>query len=142
MPDIFVPNDTSGITNYYIDVANAGLLTKFAYEYWDLNRSDLSKVRDLQYLLHRLPSDDMLLSSFVYYAKTQGIPARWYYIKLSRNLIVTQLKALIARNQLGIPAYYKVMNETDNTVRRALEEIKQGHTSVPITVTHKSKAKK
>ncbi len=31
MPDVFVPNDTVGISSYYINVLNAGLLQKFAF---------------------------------------------------------------------------------------------------------------
>lgn len=132
MPDIFVPNDTSGVTNYYVDIANAGLLNKFAYEYADINRLDLSQVKDVSMLLRSLPSDDILLSSFVYYATQQGIPARWYYIKLSRRLIVSQLKALIARNTLGIPAYFEVINSSDINVTKALEQINSGAADFPI----------
>lgn len=142
VPDIFVPNDTSGVTNYYIDVANKGLLMKFAYEYCDLNRQDLSKAKSVSSLMGRLPSDDVLLSSFIYYATTQGVPARWYYIKLSRNLIVTQLKGLIARNVLGSPAYYEVVNATDNNVSRALSEIRNGNAAAPIKPKQKKSAKK
>lgn len=37
-PDIFVPNDTIGITKYYINAVNQGLLQKFALEYVDTHR--------------------------------------------------------------------------------------------------------
>ena len=37
IPDIFVPNDTSGISSYYMKVANAGLIQKFAYKYEEKN---------------------------------------------------------------------------------------------------------
>lgn len=140
-PDIFVPNDTSGITNYYLDVANKGLIMKFAYEYCDLNRADLKKVKNVDQLDQMLPSNDILLNSFVYYAKTQGVPARWYYIKLSRNLIVSQIKANIARNVLGLPAYYNVINKTDSTLNRAVTEIKNGNAKAPVRINnHSAKA--
>lgn len=132
VPDIFVPNDTTGITGYYRDAVNKGLLMDFAYEYTDLNRKALSESKDVESLLKQLPSDDILLSSFVYYATTKGVPARWYYIKLSRNLIVTQLKALIARNIFGFPAYWQVEATSDNNVVRALDEINAGNAAFPI----------
>lgn len=72
IPDIFVPSDTSGVTNYYIKVANAGLLRKFAYEYADLNRDRLNESRTTNELLNMLPSDNVLLQSFVNYAQTKG----------------------------------------------------------------------
>lgn len=131
-PDIFVPNDTSGVTSYYMDVANKGLLMKFAYEYCDLNRASLGKVKTVEELLRQLPPDDTLLSSFVYYATTQGVKARWYYIKLSRKLIVNQLKAYIARDVLGIPAFYRIWQTDDTAVDEALRQIKAGKASFPI----------
>jgi carboxyl-terminal processing protease len=141
MPDIFVPNDTSGITNYYINVANAGLLMKFAYEYCDLNRQTLKGVKSVDELLKKLPSNEVLLSSFVYYATTNRIPARWYYINLSRQLIITQLKALIAKDVIDLSAYYEIMNNIDIAVKRAVTEIENGSANFPIRGSKSSKKK-
>ncbi len=132
MPDIFVPNDTTGITSYYINVANAGLLQKFTYEYCDLNRDLLSMSKDVPELLKLLPNDDTLLYAFVSYAAKNGVPARWYYITQSRQLLLSQLKALIARDTLGVPAYYKVINDTDVNIMEAVEQLQKGNAAVPI----------
>lgn len=132
MPDIFVPNDTTGITGYYVSVANAGMFQKFTYEYCDLNRDNLKSARNVAELLKMLPSDDTLLYAFVSYASQRGIPARWYYISQSRNLLVAQLKALIARDILGVSAYYEVMNVTDNNVEEALRQLHSGNAASPI----------
>lgn len=133
MPDIFVPNDTSGITGYYINVANAGLLQRFAFEYCDLNREMLSKSETVDNLLKLLPADDVLLRSFVGFATQNGVPARWYYINISRNLLVSQMKALIARDVLGVPAYYAIIMNDDTNVLRSIAEIKKGNATPPIT---------
>lgn len=45
MPDIFVPNDTTGITTYYRAVANLGLLQQYVYTYVDINRDQLKTSR-------------------------------------------------------------------------------------------------
>lgn len=126
MPDVFVPSDTAGITSYYIQVANAGLLNKFAYEYADLNRSDLSKAKDVGQLLKLLPSDGILLASFARYASQNGVPQRWYYINISAQLIVNQLKALIARDILGFSAYFEIANTADPAVDKAVKQIREG----------------
>ncbi|MDE6783146.1 MAG: S41 family peptidase, partial [Paramuribaculum sp.] len=136
MPDIFVANDTTGISDYYIKVFNAGLLQKYAFNYTDANRTALSDIEDLDALMAALPSDDQLLSSFVEYARTEGkVVPRWYYINLSRDLIVSQLKALIARDVLGISASYQVSNLTDPTVQEALKQLRQGYVMKPETLT-------
>lgn len=126
MPDIFVPTDTTGLTSYYFKVADAGLINKFAYEYADLNRADLSKAKNVTELLAKLPSREVLLWSFVRYAADNGIPQRWYYINNSAPLIVNQLKAVIARDILGMNAYFEIANSTDNVVNEAIREIHKG----------------
>ncbi len=131
-PDVFVPNDTTGITSYYINVFNAGLPQKFAFEYSDRNRERLSKYTDVATLLRYLPSDEELLQSFVSFAASKGVPARWYYINISSKLIVNYLKAFIVNDILGSGSSYQVTNSMDNTVLKALSEIKSGHAAVPI----------
>ena len=81
---------------------------------------------DLKEFETLLPSDDMLLRQFVNYAAQNGIAPRWYYINISRDLIVNQLKAMIARDILGLSASYEVINRLDSTVNRALESILSG----------------
>ncbi len=133
MPDVFVPNDTSGITKYYYDVVNAGLLQKFAFEYTDKNRAAFSQAKNLSDFMTKIPDDDELLQMFVAYAVQKGIPARWYYINISRNLIVKTLKALIASDILGREYFYQVANVNDPTVKRAIAELDAGHAIPPIT---------
>ncbi len=132
MPDIFVPNDTSGISSYYINVANAGLLQRYAFEYVDDNRETLCKATNVEELLELLPNDDALLRQFVLYASRNGHPARWYYINISHDLIVNQLKALIARDTLGYGAYFEISNGDDINVKRAIDELLGGNAAFPI----------
>lgn len=134
MPDVYVPNDTSGISTYYINVANAGLLQKYAFNYADRHRAELKMASGVKELMSMLPSDDVILQDFALFAqRTENIPPRWYYINLSRNLIVSQLKALIARDALGTSAFYEVINGSDNSVRRAMEEFRNGTVHIPVT---------
>lgn len=132
LPDIFVPEDTSRVTNYYADVARRGLLTKFANEYVSLNRKQLMKSKTVESILSQLPPDDIILSSFADYARMNGVAPRWYYINISADLIVTELKALIAYDVLGREAYYKVFRSIDNNLDAALKAIKEGKADAPI----------
>ena len=135
MPDIFVPNDTSGMTSYYMNVANAGLFQKFAFDYVDANREKLEKAKDSAELLSLLPDDDRLLRQFVNFAGNNGIKPRWFYINKSHDLIVNQLKAFIARDALGYNAYFAIANRMDNNVEEAVKRILNGEAAVPITVS-------
>ncbi|MDE6684209.1 MAG: peptidase S41, partial [Duncaniella sp.] len=140
-PDIFVPNDSTGVTSYYINVVNAGLIQKYTFAYSDTNRERLSKSADGRELLTLLPDDDTLLQDFVNYAQTNGVAPRWYYINISRNLLVNSLKAMIARNIHGVQGYYEVFNDSDPTVAAALDALDAGKTAFPIRQTSKASAK-
>lgn len=43
MPDIFVPQDTTGMTSYFRMAANRGLIIRYTFDYTDQNRSTLQK---------------------------------------------------------------------------------------------------
>ncbi len=132
IPDIFVPNDTSGISSYYMKVANAGLIQKFAYKYADKNRAELTGSKDYMHMLQLLPSDQALLNDFVYYASRNGVPARWYYINISSKLITLQLKALIGQYIFGDDAFYPILNQDDNNIVAAIEAFKKHKAAFPI----------
>ena len=133
IPDIFVPSDTSGITSYYINISNAGLLQKFAYEFADINREEFSELTDYKQFLRILPSNNTLLYDFVTFASKNGVPARWYYINQSKNLIVNNLKALIARDLFGNEAFYPIYNKNDKMIQKAIKAFNENKAAIPIS---------
>ncbi len=132
-PDVFVPNDTIGITKYYVNVVNQGLLQKYALDYTDAHRTELEQAFDVNELMAMLPSDLQLIQQFVRYTKSNGIDTQWSYINSSASLICNQLKALIARDVLGIGAYYEISNLIDTTVASAIKHLQEGKADFPIT---------
>jgi carboxyl-terminal processing protease len=132
-PDIYVASDTSAYSKYLNSVFNAGLVHQFAFEYTDANRAALDRASTSDELLALLPSDSDLLSQFVSYAARHGVPAQWYYINISRPMLINRLKAYIARDALGVAACYEVLNSDDNMVAEALRALKAGKAKWPIT---------
>ena len=133
VPDIFVARDTAGITSYYIDVANANLLQRFAFNYCNKNRTALNKLDDYKLLLNVLPSDEELLKEFANFAAQNGVAPRWYYINRSRRLLVAHIKAFIARDIIGNQGFYPIFNSTDNTIQEALKAMNRNKAAFPIT---------
>ena len=101
IPDIFVARDTAGITNYYIDVENEGLLQRFAFTYCEKNRKTLEQMSDYKQFLRTTPIDNDIIKEFAEFATEGGIVPRWYYINKSRDLILTKIKAIIAHDIFG-----------------------------------------
>ncbi len=120
MPDIFVPRDTIGITSYFNNVVNTGLIYQFAFKYSDEHRETLEKYKNYQDIL-RYMQKQPLLNEFVTYAATHGVKPRPVYINISRHLITNQLYAYIARNILGDEAFYPILMTHDNTLLKAVE---------------------
>lgn len=127
MPDVFVPNDTIGVSKYYVKVADAGLLHEYAFQYCDSHRAQLADCKTVDELMARLPGKYDLLIDFMNYAERHGVPKQWAYVKEPTiNLLVNTLTALIARDRLGIPAYYQIVNRHEATVNRAIEVLLDG----------------
>lgn len=131
MPDIFVPEDTTGYTSYYVEAANQGLIQKFAADMASTYRP-LMKEKTLEAMMRILPRDNMLLNSFVTYASKKGLPARWYYINQSRSLLLNQLKAVLARDLVGYEAFIEILNGQDSTIERARQVLQNGGSPVDI----------
>jgi carboxyl-terminal processing protease len=119
MPDIFVPLDTTGFSDYYIEVRNKGILYRFALDYSDANRQELSKLktpRDFVMNLNRAG----ILRKFVAYAAKNGIREKAGDIKISSDLLNSQLMAYIARNFLDNNGFYPIIQNVDNTLMKAV----------------------
>ncbi|MBD5370181.1 MAG: S41 family peptidase [Bacteroides sp.] len=147
MPDYFVPEDTLGVTSYYIQVYNSGLIQKYAYKVAGNYREVLKKAKNVAQLKKSLPRDNTLLDGFVEYAAANGVPARWYYINKSRPLILNQLKAIIARDILGYSAFIEILNESDPVMARAVKALAEGESPTVIlpadtTATAKKETKR
>jgi carboxyl-terminal processing protease len=136
IPDIFVPYDLSGITNYYVEVENAGLLQRFAFTYCEKNRTSLNQMTDYKQFLRTTPIDNSIIKEFADFAAENGIAPRWYYINKSRDMILTRLKALIARDIFGPQAYYSILNRNDQTVQTALKALNRHKAAFPIVTTN------
>lgn len=137
MPDVFVPEDTIGMTSYYLDVVNKGLPQKYSFDYTDRYRTIVKGIKNVDDLLRVIPTDRDLLIDFVDYAEREGEPSRWYYINQSEALLLRQIKSMIARDVLGYQSFYKIFNQGDKTINEALRILKNGESPVNIPNTSK-----
>lgn len=122
MPDIFIPLDTTGISDYYMAVRNAGLIYRYAMKYTEDNRETLKKFKDLPSLDKWLSGQD-LIPKFVRFAEQNGVPANRKQLEISEKVIHVQVRAYIARNMLDNKGFYPVWQEIDKTLLDALKYI-------------------
>lgn len=125
MPDVFVPQDTTGVSSYLIEVSNKGLISRFGFNYGDKNRETLSKLSD-EAEMERYLLKQNIVGQFIGYADAKGIKRRNLLIRKSHKLLEKYLCANIISNILGTEQYVKFWNKTDNTFLRAVEILKDG----------------
>ncbi len=124
MPDIFVPIDTAGISQYFLQVRNSGLIYRYAMRYTEDNRETLSKytgVKELESYLDK----QALLEKFMTFAEGQGIRRNRDAKDISGSLIEIQIKAYIARNILDNKGFYPIWKELDLTLKIAIDFLKE-----------------
>ncbi len=124
MPDIFVPVDTSDVTDYLMKIRNRGLIYRFALEYSDEHRNNLSSFKSLDEMVRYLRTNKVL-RQFSKFAAKNGVPENKSEIKASKMIIETQLNAYIVRNILDNEGFYPIIEKIDNTLQRAIKEISE-----------------
>ena len=132
IPDYFVARDTAGISRYYIDVENTGLLQRFAFIYCEKNRTTLEAMSDYKQFLRTTPIDNDIIKEFAEFAAANGIAPRWYYINQSRDLILTKIKAIIAHDIFGPEGYSFIVSRNDKIVQTALKALNHHKAAIPI----------
>lgn len=123
-PDIFVPEDTTGVTSYYKQAVFSGLLRQFAFAYADENRKTLSKLGTMENLLSYLKKQD-LLEKFAAYGEKRDLKRRNLMMQKSRKLFERNIYGNIIYNIMEISDYLQFINRDDPTVITALEELKK-----------------
>ena len=125
MPDIFVPQDTTGVTSYFTMAANRGLTIQFSFQYTDQNRQKLSKYKTGEELLKYLKTQN-ILEKFARFAESKGLKRRNLLMYKSKKLFDRNLYGNIIYNMLNMEEYLKFLNQSDPTVLKALEVLKAG----------------
>ncbi len=122
MPDKFVPVDTNGISPYFLKVRS--IIYRFALKYTETNREILKKYTESGEMEKYL-NKQALLDQFVQFATSNGIKKDPAGLKISGDIIHTQLKAYIARNILDNKGFYPIWEEIDTTLKYAIEFLKK-----------------
>ena len=125
MPDIFVPQDTTGMTSYFRMAANRGLIIRYTFDYTDQNRSTLQKY-DTPEKIEAYLKGQNLLNKFAAWAEKKGLKPRNNLMMKSRRLFEMSLYGNTIYNMLGMEAYVEYLNESDKTVLKAVEILEKG----------------
>ena len=119
-PDIFVPEDTLGMTSYFKEASMSGLILQFAFTYTDDNRPKLRNFKEMMQLADYLDSQNMV-EQFVSYADKHGLKRRNLLIKKSHKLLDRVIDSRIIYNMLDEQAWTQFINQDDPVIKKSLE---------------------
>ncbi len=134
MPDVFIPRDTAGITDYYTQIARLGLVYRFAFDYSDKNRSSLSGFDNAEMISQYLDRQD-IMNRFVEYADIMGVKRDAGQIAVSNDILFAQIKAYIARNIIDNEGFYPIISEIDMALQTSIR-ILQGDSGGHMITRH------
>lgn len=119
MPDYFVPFDTTQSSKYYNKLFSTNSVREFTLKYYELNKTSLEKMEYQEFYDDFVVSEDML-KELIGIGKEVGIPFNSEEYNRSKELLKTQIKALIARSVWGEEGFFPIFNQTDEIFRQAL----------------------
>jgi carboxyl-terminal processing protease len=123
VPDVFVPVDTTKVTDYYMKVRAKATPMRFASWYFDTHKAGLSAIDDFDALVRYLDGAS-LESAFRHFASSRdGIaPASEAEWKQTVPYLMTQVRALVGRySKLGDQAFYHLYLDYDTVIEEALK---------------------
>lgn len=128
-PDIFVPEDTLGMTSYFKEASLSGLILQFAFTYIDDNRPKLNNFKEMMELADYLDSQDMV-EKFASYADKRGLKPRNLLIKKSHKLLDRVIDSRIIYNMLDEQAWTQYINLDDPVIKKTLD-VFENHAAFP-----------
>ena len=127
MPDVFVPLDTTQYTAFHRQLVARSLVINATLRYVENHREELkaeyTKFDD--YMKHFEVPQAMVDSLFAEAERQKVKPRDDEERNNTLPMLRVQLKALIARDIWDMNEYYRIMNEENRIVRRAVETIKE-----------------
>lgn len=126
MPDIFIPVDTTKVSDFYNEVWDKNILYRYTLDFADRNRAKFDGVKTLEELDRVLDESD-IMADFLKYAERNGATPTEGDLAKSKEVIMTQIRAYIGRNALSDESgYYYNIYPIDDVMQRAVKELKRG----------------
>lgn len=124
-PDIFIPEDTLGMTSYYKEATMSGLILQFAYNYTDENRQRLSELKEVKDMERYLKSQN-IVEKFANFADKNGLKRRNLMIQKSHKLLERFVISRIIYNVHSEQSWTEYLNQDDPSIKETLRLFKAG----------------
>jgi carboxyl-terminal processing protease len=124
MPDIFVPLDTSSISEYFRSLIRGGHFNTFTLTYVNENRAEMFKsYPTFSQFNSSFNCDQQFMDAFFAYVKKEQPTLEFNkdeYL-VSEKLIKLRLKSILAQDLWGYTEFYQIYNETNEALQKAVQ---------------------
>lgn len=115
MPDLFVPVDTSGYSDYYRDLVAKGIINRFGITYVDEHRKELkAEYPTEESFLNNFTVTDAMMNEVVRLGEADSVRFSQEGYDRSLPVMKTVIKAMLGRDLFDVSTYYKVVNPVLN----------------------------
>ena len=116
-PDVTVEADTTGISDYALDLVRRGVVNEFTITYLDANRKALTAAYpDFERYDRNFEVTDEILAGLTALGEQRGVKFDQAGFETSKQLMRDQLKAILAQRLFTTAEFYRVINRTENPV--------------------------
>lgn len=124
MPDVFVGRDTSEYTKYLMNLFNENVIREYTLDYYQENKTSLTKMGYDEYLKSFVVSE-VMLKDLIALATKNGVKYNDVQYKRSKSFIQNNVKAYIARSAWGNKAFFQIYNQKDEIYVKGLASFKE-----------------
>lgn len=123
MPDFFVPYDTSGVSDFFTKIVRKGAINSYLAQYVNNHRAELRQQYPTfdQYKKEFTFSKGFMDDFFTYVKDEYEIEFNEEQYKESEKLMNLNMKAVLAQNLFDLPQFYEIINDTNESLTKALE---------------------
>lgn len=129
MPDVFMAVDTTNYSDYYRALVRRDVFRSFILEYTDRNRAKItSRYSSFDEFRERFQFSTEEIRDFIKRGEEMGVKYVDNQYNRSKEEMLLVLKALVASNIWQVNEYYRIINDSDPVIERALEVVSDTRT--------------
>lgn len=121
IPDVFVSIDTTGSTSFYRKLMRKGIISQFAYAYYDKYRSEVNQYETAKEFKSSFNFHPKFRTEFIQFSNKKGIPFNIKEYEISESRIRLLIKANLAQQKWHSTGYFIMISDIDKTFKKGIE---------------------
>lgn len=121
LPDVFIPLDTTGRSNYYTDLFINGVFRQYSLKYADDHAGIKAQYGTGFEFAKKFQVTDEILKDFIAYGEEKKVKYSEKDYQTSLKLIKMLIKANIGQRFWNDEGFFPVIHQNDNNISKALE---------------------